>query len=190
MNVIHSPPPDEILSSGMKRFYVFSIDRGTRRRDNERNQAVSYACLTLRIACIYIYEPGRDTSVNIVWHKSVFRSPVTDLAGNTKVNSYLFVGGEAQAPARVLTRVERYVFLRGVIWSSDKFELLLSRRRFGSSALVANSCVPSSSPANEILGSAMKGINLPPVTKYTALEWCRACDIQRPEIVPDFARET
>lgn len=189
MNVIHSPPPDEILSSGMKRFYVFSIDRGTRCRDNERNQAVSYACLTLRIR-VYIYEPGRDTSVNIVWHKSVFRSPVTDLAGNTKVNSYLFVGGEAQAPARVLTRVERYVFLRGVIWSSDKFELLLSRRRFGSSALVANSCVPSSSPANEILGSAMKGINLPPVTKYTALEWCRACDIQRPEIVPDFARET
>lgn len=32
----------------------FSIDRGTRRRDNERNQAVSYACLTLRIAYIYI----------------------------------------------------------------------------------------------------------------------------------------
>lgn len=84
MNVIHSPPPDEILSSGMKRFYVFSIDRGTRCRDNERNQAVSYACLTLRIAYIYIYEPGRDTSVNIVWHKSVFRSPVTDLAGNTE----------------------------------------------------------------------------------------------------------
>lgn len=32
----------------------FSIDRGTRRRDNERNQAVSYACLTLRIR-VYIY---------------------------------------------------------------------------------------------------------------------------------------
>lgn len=34
--------------------------------------------LTLRIA--FLCMPGRDTSVNIVWHKSVFRSPVTDLA--------------------------------------------------------------------------------------------------------------
>lgn len=30
--------------------------------------------------------------------------------------------------------------------------------------------------ANEILGSATKGINLPPVTKYTGLDSCRARD--------------